>query len=38
VLEGDRMGVFFLETGAVMRASQIVYDRADSAFANLNPD
>jgi 2-dehydro-3-deoxygluconokinase len=38
VLDGDRIGTFFLETGAVMRASQIVYDRADSAFANLNPD
>ena len=38
VLEGDRIGVFFLETGAVMRASQIVYDRADSAFANINPE
>ena len=37
-LQGDRMGVFFLETGAVMRASQIVYDRADSAFANVNPE
>ncbi|WP_259015373.1 sugar kinase [Emticicia fluvialis] len=36
-LEGDRVGVFFLETGAVMRASQIVYDRMDSAFANLDP-
>jgi 2-dehydro-3-deoxygluconokinase len=38
VLEGDRVGVFFLETGAVMRASQIVYDRADSSFANINPE
>ncbi len=38
VLEGDRIGVFFLETGAVMRASQIVYDRADSSFANINPE
>jgi 2-dehydro-3-deoxygluconokinase len=37
-LEGQRMGLFFLETGAVSRASQIVYDRADSAFANLDPD
>jgi len=37
-LEGDRVGVFFLETGAVMRASQIVYDRMDSAFANLDAD
>jgi 2-dehydro-3-deoxygluconokinase len=38
VLEGERVGVFFLETGAVMRASQIVYDRADSSFANINPE
>ena len=38
ILEGERIGVFFLETGAVMRASQIVYDRADSSFANINPD
>ncbi len=37
VLSGKRMGLFFLETGAVSRASQIVYDRADSAFANLDP-
>jgi 2-dehydro-3-deoxygluconokinase len=37
-LEGNRIGLFFLETGAVSRASQIVYDRADSAFANLDPD
>lgn len=37
-LKGRRMGLFFLETGAVSRASQIVYDRADSAFVNLNPE
>lgn len=36
-LRGQRMGLFFLETGAVSRASQIVYDRADSAFVNLDP-
>jgi 2-dehydro-3-deoxygluconokinase len=35
-LEGDRIGLFFLEKGAVMRPSKIVYDRANSAFANLN--
>lgn len=28
-----RMGLYFLETGAVRRASQVVYDRAGSAFA-----
>lgn len=37
ILNGKRNGLFFLEKGAVMRASQIVYDRADSAFANLDP-
>jgi 2-dehydro-3-deoxygluconokinase len=29
-----RMGLYFLTTGAVQRASEVVYDRADSAFAN----
>ena len=33
VREG-RMGLYFLTTGAVQRASEVVYDRADSAFAN----
>lgn len=28
-----RMGLYFLETGAVRRASRVVYDRAGSAFA-----
>ncbi len=29
-----RMGLYFLETGALQRASEIHYDRAQSAFAN----
>lgn len=34
VLSGDgRMGIYFLETGAVLRPSRIVYDRAGSVFA-----
>ncbi|AMQ56827.1 sugar kinase [Algoriphagus sanaruensis] len=33
-----RLGVYFLENAAAHRSSQIIYDRADSAFANLNPD
>ena len=33
-----RMGLYFLSTGAVRRPSQIVYDRAGSAFAEANPD
>ena len=30
---GDRLGIYFLETGASMRASQVIYDRADAAIA-----
>jgi len=32
-----RLGLYFMETGAGMRASRILYDRYDSAFANLSP-
>lgn len=32
---GDRVGIYFLETGAVSRASKVIYDRAHSSFANL---
>jgi len=32
-----RMGLYFLETGAVHRPSQVLYDRADSAFALASP-
>lgn len=32
---GDRLGIYFLETGAVARASKVVYDRANSAFAQV---
>ncbi len=34
---GDRMGIYFLETGAVARASKVVYDRAHSAIAEIKP-
>ncbi|AEL27795.1 sugar kinase [Cyclobacterium marinum] len=30
---GKRLGIYFLETGASMRASQVVYDRADAAIS-----
>ncbi len=30
---GDRVGIYYLETGASMRASKVIYDRADSAIA-----
>jgi 2-dehydro-3-deoxygluconokinase len=31
------MGIYFLETGAVARASKVVYDRACSAMAGIRP-
>lgn len=34
---GDRIGIYFLETGSVSRASKVVYDRANSAFAQIKP-
>ena len=37
VYEGARLGLYFLEAGAGMRPSKVVYDRASSAFAHLNP-
>ena len=33
---GDRLGIYFLETGAVARGSKVVYDRAHSAMANIS--
>jgi 2-dehydro-3-deoxygluconokinase len=33
---GDRMGVYFLEGGANQRASNVVYDRAESAIATAS--
>ncbi|RYC67839.1 MULTISPECIES: sugar kinase [Spirosoma] len=36
---GDgRLGLYFLETGAGSRASQIIYDRVDSAFTRIQAD
>jgi 2-dehydro-3-deoxygluconokinase len=35
---GERMGIYFVEPGADLRAMQVVYDRAGSAFARLDPD
>ncbi|MDH8701639.1 2-dehydro-3-deoxygluconokinase [Dysgonomonadaceae bacterium PH5-43] len=34
---GDRVGIYFLETGAVARASKVVYDRANSSIAEIKP-
>ena len=32
---GDRLGIYFLETGAVQRPSKVLYDRAHSSFATI---
>lgn len=37
VYGGDRLGIYYLETGAVARASKVVYDRAHSAIAEIQP-
>lgn len=34
---GTRLGIYFLETGAVARASKVIYDRAHSAVSEIEP-
>jgi 2-dehydro-3-deoxygluconokinase len=34
---GDRLGIYFLETGAVSRGSKVVYDRAHSSISEIKP-
>ena len=34
---GERVGIYYLETGAVARASKVVYDRAHSSIATIEP-
>jgi len=37
VYGGDRLGIYYLETGAVARPSKVVYDRAGSSIATIKP-
>jgi 2-dehydro-3-deoxygluconokinase len=32
---GERIGIYFLETGAAQRGSKVIYDRANSSFATI---
>ena len=32
---GERLGIYFLETGAVARASKVIYDRANSSISTI---
>ena len=34
---GDRLGIYYLETGASMRPSKVIYDRAHSSISEANP-
>jgi 2-dehydro-3-deoxygluconokinase len=34
---GDRLGIYFAETGASQRASTVVYDRANAAVGQIQP-
>lgn len=34
---GERLGIYFLETGASQRASTVTYDRAHSSIASIEP-
>lgn len=35
---GDRVGLYYAETGAAMRPSKVIYDRANSAIAEADPE
>ncbi len=37
VYGGERLGIYFLETGAVARPSKVVYDRAHSSISTIEP-
>ena len=34
---GERMGIYFLEAGAVSRGSKVIYDRSHSALSEIKP-
>ncbi len=34
---GERLGIYFLETGAVSRGSKVIYDRAHSSISEIKP-
>lgn len=36
--KGDRLGIYFLETGSSIRASKVIYDRKYSSIAQARPE
>ncbi len=37
IFGGERLGIYFLETGAVSRPSKVIYDRAHSSISEIRP-
>ena len=37
VTGGDRIGIYFLENGAMQRGSKVIYDRSGSSLATIEP-
>lgn len=37
VRTGDRIGIYFMETGATQRPSRVIYDRSHSAVSEVSP-
>ena len=35
---GERVGIYYAETGASMRPSKVIYDRAHSSISEANPE
>ena len=35
---GDRVGIYYLESGSAMRPSKVIYDRAHSSISEANPE
>lgn len=38
VMGGERLGIYFLESGAAQRPSKVLYDRANSSFSRARPE
>jgi len=38
IFGGERLGIYFLESGAVSRASKVIYDRAHSSISEIELD
>lgn len=37
IIAGERLGIYFTELGTSTRPSRVIYDRTNSAFANVKP-